>query len=101
MNVGESSGNPIVAHGQLFVVDSKLVQDGCMNVMAGSWVATFGWSEAPLITFTVGHTALDSAPCQPIGKHERVMISPLAALCARHPAEFCRPKNDRVLKHTS
>ena len=36
MNVGESSVNPIVAYGQLFVVDSKLVQDGRMNVMAGS-----------------------------------------------------------------
>ena len=36
MNVGESSVNPIVAHGQLFVVDSKLVQDSRMNVMAGS-----------------------------------------------------------------
>ena len=63
MNVGESSVNTIVAYGQLFVVDSKLVQDGRMNVMAGSWVAALGWSEAPLVTFTVGHAALDSAGC--------------------------------------
>ena len=80
MNVGESSVNPIVAHGQLFVVDSKLVQDGRMNVMAGSWVATFGWSEAPLITFTMGYTTPDPAPSQPIGEHGRVMILSLIHL---------------------
>ena len=101
MNVGESSVNPVVAHCQLFVVDSKLVKDGRMNVMAGSWVAALRWSKAPLVTFTMGHTALDSTPGQPIGEHERVMIPSLAALGARHPAELGRPKNDRVVKHAS
>ena len=72
-----------------------------MNVMAGSWVAALGWSKAPLVTFTVGHTALDPTPSQPIGEHERVMISSLATLCARHSAELGRPKNDRVVKHAS
>ena len=101
MNISESSVNSVVAHCQLFVVDSKLVKDGRMNIMAGSWVATLGRSKAPLITFTMGYTALDPAPSQPIGEYERVMVSSLATLCARHPAELSRPKNDCVVKHAS
>jgi len=91
MNIGESSVNPVVAHRQLFVVDSKLVHNGSMDVVATGRVVSLGWSKSPLVALAVCDTSPDAAAGQPIGEDERIVIPPLAALGARHPSELGRP----------
>ena len=101
MDIGEPSVNPVVAHGQLFVVDAELVQDGGVNVVAGSRVVAVGGAEAPFVAFAIRHAALDAPAGEPVCEHKRVVIPALAALGARHPAELSRPEDERVVEHAA
>lgn len=101
MDVGQSAVNPIVAYGQLFVVDSQQIQNRRVDVVTGGRVVAVGRAEAPLVTFAMSHTATDSASSKPVGEHERIVVSAFAALCARHPAKLGSPENERVVQHAA
>ena len=93
VHIGQSTVNSVVAHGELLVVDAQLMQDRGVDVVATRRVIPVGRAEAPLVAFTVGHPAADATTGEPIGEHERVVIAPLAALRAGHPAKLGGPKN--------
>jgi len=101
MNIGKSSVNPVVAHGQLFVVYAELVQDCGVNVVAGRGVQPVGWAEAPLVTFAVRHASLDAAAGKPVRKHERIVVSSLSTLRTGHSPELGRPEDERVVEHAA
>ena len=96
VHICQSAVNAVVAYGESFVVDSQLVQDRGMDVVARGWVIPIGRAESPLVTLAVGHASTDTAAGEPVGEHERIMVTPLAALRARHAAELGRPENKRI-----
>lgn len=101
VHICQSAVNAVVAYGELFVVDSQLVQDRGMDVVARGWVIPIGRAESPLVTLAVGHASTDTAAGEPVGEHERIMVTTLAALSAGHPAKLGRPENKRILEHTA
>ena len=101
VHIGQSTVNSVVAHGELLVVDTQLVQDRGVDVVAARRVVPVGWAEAPLVAFAVSHPAADATTGEPVGEHERVVIAALAALRARHSAKLSRPEDQRVLEHSA
>ena len=101
VHICQSAVNAVVPHGELFVVDSQLVQDRGVDVVARGWVILVGRAESPLVTLPVGHASTDTTAGEPVGENKRIMVTPLAALSAGHAAKLGRPKNKRILEHTA
>src|SRR6267378_438691 len=53
----------------------------------------------PFVALTVTDAPLDATAGEPVRERERIVVAPLAALAAGHPAEFGRPQNDRIVQH--
>ena len=100
MDVRESAINTVVSHAQALVIDSQLVQHGCVDVVDLRGVVAVQRLVAPLVAFTVGHSTLDPSTGKPVGKHEWIVITAFLALRARHTSKLGRPVDDRILKQT-
>ena len=74
VHIGQSTVNPVVAHRELFVVDTQLMQDRGVDVVAAHRVVPVGRSEAPLVAFAVGHPAADATTGEPIGEYEQLTV---------------------------
>src|SRR5258708_30155035 len=96
MYVGQSSIDPIMPVNQLEVVDAQEMQNGCMDVVAIGRLERF---IGPFVALTVSHAPLDATAGEPVREREPIVVAPLAALAAGHPAEFGRPQNDRIVQH--
>ena len=98
VDIGQAAVDAVISHGQLRVVDSKQVQRGCVDVVHLRGVVTIQGFVAPFIGRTVADSAANPASAEPVGKHVRIVIASLTALCRWHAAELRRPQNDGVIQ---
>ena len=94
MDVCEASVYAVVAHGQFFVVDAKLVQDGGEHIVAGRAVFAF---PAPTVALAKRAASLRAASGKPSDKRAAIMVAPGFALTEGHPPELRRPNDKCVL----
>ena len=66
MDVGESTIDSVIPECQFFVVDSKLMKDRRVDIVAVSWVVSVGGFVSPNVTFAVRDPAFDSATAKPV-----------------------------------
>ena len=77
MDIRQAPVDAIVTEGELFMVNTKQVKDRGMDIVAISGILSH--FVAPLVGSTIGHSALDTAAGQPIGKAEGIMVPAFAA----------------------
>ena len=78
MHVGQAVVAAAVAEGETLVVQSKLMQDGGVQVVERADV--FHGVHAQFVGRAVGRAPLDAAPRQPNAKAFRVMVAAVAAV---------------------
>ena len=98
VHVGQTPVDRVMTDSQALVVQSELVKHRRIDVVDLGRVLAVEWLVTPLITLPVGNPALETAPGQPIGEDEGIVIPPLACLATGHPTELGGPMNDRILK---
>jgi hypothetical protein len=101
MNIGEAPVDRIVPHRQSLVIKSKLVKHGGVSIVHGCGILSVSWFVSPLITFTVSYSSLKAPSGKPVGKHEGIVIPPLASLTTGHPSKLRGPVNNGILKQTA
>src|SRR5262245_575411 len=90
--------NAIMPEGELSVVDTEQIQHRRMNIVAvGGLVDGF---IRPFIGAAMTYATANTAAGQPRRVPERIVVTPLAPLAARHAPEFAGPVNDRVVEQT-
>ena len=73
MHVGQTAIDSIVSHGELFVIDSQLMEDGGMNIVYGRIVAAILGLESPLIAFTIG-ARFQAAAAHPVCEGKGIVV---------------------------
>ena len=101
MHVGKAAVNAVVAEGELLVVDAEEAKDGGVDVVDFGVMIWVRRLVAPFVARAVGGSAFNSAAGEPIGKDERIVVATLAALGARHAAEFGGPKDNGIFEQAA
>ena len=102
MDIGQAEITALESKGQLAVVDTELVQHGCVKVMHRDNV--FDRVIAEFVRFTMSDSTLDTTSREPHRETVLVMITtraPLVVLRHRCPAKFSAPNDQRVAKHVA
>ena len=101
VDIRQAAIDAVVSYGQFPMIDAKQVQDGRVHVVDLRWILAIEWLIAPFVRRALADARFDTAAAQPICEDVRIVITPLAALRARHASKFCCPKDDRVIQHAA
>ena len=101
MNISQAAVDGIVSHRQSLVIKAQLMQHGCVSIINRRWILPVKGLIPPLIAFPVRHPTLKPSSGKPVGKHEGIVIPPLASLTTGHPSKLRGPVNNGILKQTA
>ena len=95
---------PLMSIGKAFMIDSKLMQDGCLKIMDVDRV--FDHVNAVIIRFSIGETGANTASRKPIGETIRVVVSTVIlrcqfALAINRSSKFTAPNDQCLVEHTA
>ena len=99
MDIGETAVNAILSPCQLCVVDTKQVQNRCMEIVGIGRV--FSSLECKLIALAIRNTRLDTRTPNPADKRSTIMVAALATLCKRCATKLSRPNDQCILIQTT
>jgi hypothetical protein len=100
MYVGEAVIAAGVSVGQSFMVETKLMQDGRMEIMHMNLVSDRMMPE--LVSLTIRYPTSNPTTGKPNREPSRIVISASSILfCIRCSAELAPPPNQRILEQSS
>ena len=100
MHIGETEVAAGVAEGELFVIETELVEDGGMQVMHVDFA--IDGHMADVVGEAVGEAGFEAATGDPDGEAERVVVATGAVfLGIRGAAEFAAPPDDGVFEEAA
>ena len=98
MDVREAAVDTIIPKSKFFMVDTKKVQDGGVDVVHLGSLAAIHRLITPLIAFSADYSPLNPASAQPVGETIGVVIPALPSLSARHASKFSGPQDNGVIQ---
>ena len=104
MNIGKTVMTPLMSIGKAFMIDSKLMQDGCLKIMDVDRV--FHHVNAVIIRFSIGETWANTASRKPIGETIRVVVSTVILRCQfslaiDRSSKFPAPNDQGLVEHAA
>lgn len=99
VNIGESEISSGMSEGELFVIDSQLMEDRGMEVV--DFHRIFDGIFSDLIGSAMNMSCFESASGEPDTETVPMMASPVRSLAGRCTTEFGRPEHDGVLQHAA
>ena len=99
MNIRQSSIYAVMLENEFRMIDADQVKNRCVDVIIRRWV--LDGSERPFVARSISRAAFNASAGEPVRERERIVITAFSALAARHPAEFGRPNDDRVVEKPS
>jgi hypothetical protein len=101
VNIGQSAIDAIIPNIKQSMIDTKQMQNGCMDIIYLSRIFSILGFVPKIITRAIRYTALDTTTRKPIGEALRIMIAAFSTLRRRHSAKFRGPKNDSIIKQAT
>ena len=101
VDVRQAAIDAVVPECQLRVIDSQQMQHRGVHVIHECRIGSVQRFIAPFVAWAVTDPATNSAPCQPVGEDEWIVITSLSTLRARHSAKLGRPVNNGIVEHSA
>src|SRR5687767_10544320 len=99
MDVGQPTVTSIISERQLFMVDPEQMENCCMKIIAiGLVLLRF---PRPLIAFSISNARFQAGSSHPGHKSAPIVIAADTSLTERHPTEFSRPDQQRIIKQSA
>ena len=105
VDIGEAVVAALELVGELLVIDSEKMKQGCLEVVNVDPV--FGNVEANIIAGAVGHTGFDPAACHPDGEGVWMMVTTpffsvvITSLQERGAPELASPNDESVFEQAA
>src|SRR5262245_12102252 len=98
VHVGEPTAGAVMEERQTFVINSKEVQNSCMQVVDLDGRLSL---PRPLVAFAVCDAALDPGAGNPLDRRLAVVVAAVGTLAERVPAELRIPEDERVVEQAA